>query len=213
MGSSSCHLRCPSTNPSDNKYLTFRWAKKASQCSTWARRCPTCSTGRSTPICLSTGRRSRRCPCSARIWLPRKRKVGQHAPLHSCMVPSGVCHAEIEHWSRLLQAGHSTLMPKGLARLVPGHRWTKQVHGSCGAAQGHQHKPTVILWAAAMSLRHTGLAPGLLRCFFNARKNLVIPLACRKPSDGASNEGPGSCLDLLSLSLQQPDIQAKSPKI
>lgn len=81
---------------------------------------------------------------------PKKEKGGSARPsplLHS------VCHGEMEHWSRLLlKAGHSILVPKGLARLMPGHRWAKQVHGSCGAAQGHQHKTTDILWAAAQPL-------------------------------------------------------------
>lgn len=149
MGSSSCHLRCPSTNPSDNKYLTCRWARKASRCSTWARRCPTCPTGRSTPICPSIGRRSRRCPCSARIWLPRKRKVGQHIPLHSCRVLSAVP----EH---CLPWGNGTLEQAAAAgwaqhpcpqRTGQAHTWPQggktgpwELWGSSGSpAQDHSH--------------------------------------------------------------------------
>lgn len=121
------------------------------------------------------------------------------------------CHGETEHLSRLLlQAGLSTLVPKGLARLIPGHRWTKQVHGSCGAAQGHQHKTTVILWAAAQPLSSpTCNEPPAYRfaqVLFNSRKSLAVPPVCRRPSDGVSNDGSESCLDLLALSLEQADI-------
>lgn len=65
-----------------------------------------------------------------------------------------------------------------------GHRWTKQVHGSCGAAQGHQHKTAVILWAAAQPLSSpTCNEPPAHRAahvLFNSRKNLVFPPVCRR---------------------------------
>lgn len=189
MGSSSCHLRCPSTNPSDNKYLTCRWAKKASPCSTWARRCPTFRTGRSIPTCLSTGRRSHRCPCSARTWLPRRRKVGQRVPLHSCTVPSGVCSArallalKLNTGAGCCRLGTAPCCPKDWPGSYLATGGQNRFMGAVGQLRVTSTRPRSSpglqpsLWAAlpAMSLQHTGLAPGLLRCLFNARKNLVIP--------------------------------------
>lgn len=57
-------------------------------------------------------------------------------PARSHLVPcSTICHGGTEDVQQmLLQAGHSTQVPQGLARFLPEHGWTNWAHVSCETA-------------------------------------------------------------------------------